>query len=377
MSEGAANLRPAARTLIVTAKYREVAGATGESAIRNEIHRFELVADGAVAQISLAQPDLIIERSVLIQRLADEAAEAGAVIDFGCRVDGIGTTPDGVRVLFQDERETQCWRCVPTVVAADGAGSTVAHAAGWPRQPLVPLLQAIVTLPANFPPDLCRIWFIPKDTPYFYWLIPESSGRAALGVIGESSQRLRDRLIAFVREQDLEILGFQGARIPCYVGWIPICRKVGGGAVYVVGDAAGHVKVTTIGGIVDGLWGARGVARSILAGKELPELAALRRELDLHLFIRKILHDWTVQEYAQLVSSLNRRSRNQLGRITRDETPRLLSLLALSQPSLALRALRSIVTGSSFPNHFLNGKGHSTAGPPPSAPQPDPLFVEA
>ena len=43
---------------------------------------------------------------------------------------------------------------------------------------------------------------------------------------------------------------FQGARIPVYKKWVPVRRQVGNGSVYVVGDAAGQVKVTTVGGIV-------------------------------------------------------------------------------------------------------------------------------
>jgi len=54
----------------------------------------------------------------------------------------------------------------------------------------VPLVQAIVNLPRTAP-DTTRVWFVPDDTPYFYWLIPENEHRGALGIIGEAAGRKR------------------------------------------------------------------------------------------------------------------------------------------------------------------------------------------
>ena len=130
--------------------------------------------------------------------------------------------------------------------------SAVAQAAGWPRQKTVPLVQAIVKLPAGMPSDTVRVWFIPDDTPYFYWLIPDSPDRGALGLIGVDGQETRRSLEKFMEKRAFTPLGFQGARVPLYNGWVPVQRKVGRGSVYLVGDAAGQVKVSTVGGIVTG-----------------------------------------------------------------------------------------------------------------------------
>ena len=174
-----------------------------------------------------------------------------------------------------------------TVVGADGAASKVAEAAGWPRQKTVPLVQAIVKLPSDYPPATVRVWFVPDDTPYFYWLIPDAEGRGALGLIGEDGAQTRRVLENFLEKKHFDPLSFQGARIPVYTGWVPVDRTVGGGKVYLVGDAAGQVKVTTVGGIVTGVRGAEGVAEAILNGGRSRKLSSLRRELNLHLLIRK------------------------------------------------------------------------------------------
>ena len=87
--------------------------------------------------------------------------------------------------------------------------------------------------------DTVRVWFVPQDTPYFYWLIPESSERGALGVIGESGPETRRCLEQFLEKRKLDPIEFQGARVPVYRRWIPVRRRVGRGSVYLVGDAAG------------------------------------------------------------------------------------------------------------------------------------------
>ena len=179
---------------------------------------------------------------------------------------------------------------VGAVVGADGAQSAVAQAAGWPRQPTVPLIQAVVKLPSGMPPDTVRVWFIPDDTPYFYWLIPESADRGVLGLIGVDGQETRRCLDLFLEKRHFTPLAFQGARIPVYNGWVPVERKLGQGTVYLVGDAAGQVKVSTVGGVVTGFRGALGVSQAILNGGRSRELRALRRELDLHLLIRRSIH---------------------------------------------------------------------------------------
>ena len=150
------------------------------------------------------------------------------------------------------------------MVGADGATSRVARRAGWPPIETVPLVQAIVRFPKDYPPDTTRVWFVPDDTPYFYWLIPESPERAALGIIGEGHETARC-LARFLEKKQMKPLEWQGARIPVYRRWVPVKRRVGKGEVYLVGDAAAQVKVTSVGGIVTGFRGALGVAHSIFA----------------------------------------------------------------------------------------------------------------
>jgi flavin-dependent dehydrogenase len=235
-----------------------------------------------------------------------------------------------------------------TIIGADGAVSRVAQAAGWPKPRTAPLVQAIVGLPKGMTPDTARVWFIPEDTPYFYWLIPHSPTQGVVGLIGENGSVTRTVLERFLERHHFEPRGFQGARIPIYTGWTPVCRRLPGGDVYLVGDAAGHVKVTTVGGIVTGFRGALGVAEAILNGGTDGKLRALRRELNTHLLIRKLIHGFTQTHYSHLVDLLNTRTRKDLAAHTRDEPGSLLFRICLHQPRLMLLGLRALMTGGTF-----------------------------
>jgi digeranylgeranylglycerophospholipid reductase len=342
--ESKPQLEPAPRTLIVTDQFRSQLGPSAQESIVNEINRFELFTDGRSAQIALKKPDLIIERARLITALARDAQLAGASLSFDTRFLGIGPNEHGLRLEVESGGEREELHA-DSVVGADGAASRVARAAGWPPVETVPLVQAMVRLPKDCRPDTTRVWFVPDDTPYFYWLIPESAERGALGVIGEHGRDTKQRFERFLEKKQLEPLEWQGARIPVYRGWVPVRRQIGNGEVYLVGDAAAQVKVSTIGGIVTGFRGALGVAQALLKDGQNQELAVLRRELVTHWMIRRALHGFKQNDYSQLVDLLDASTRESLGEINRDESTRLLWNVVRRQPRLALLGLRGLLMG--------------------------------
>ena len=346
--ERAERLDPALRTLIVTDRIRKLLGASSEKCAINEIHGFELFTDGRAAAIQLDSPDLVIERSRLLRALADEAQAHGAQLEFGRRFaslqggrGGIDMTLAGIGPRTKGTHYQSV--CCSAVVGADGAQSCLARAAGWPRLATVPLVQALVKLPSGMPSDTVRVWFVPDDTPYFYWLIPESSERGVLGLIGVDGQRTRLCLERFMEKKHFRPLGFQGARIPVYQRWVPVERRIGQGRVYLVGDAAAQVKVTTLGGVVTGFRGALGVSERILDGGVSPELRALRRELDWHMLIRRSIHGFRQADYSRLVDWMNDGMRRSLSRLSRDEAARVLWHVCRNQPRLLWMGLRGLL----------------------------------
>ncbi len=122
-------------------------------------------------------------------------------------------------------------------------------------------------------------------------------------------------------------------------------RRIGNGDVYLVGDAAAQVKVSTVGGIVTGFRGALGVVQSILSGGPSEELRSLRRELETHRLIRRSMHHFQQRDYSRLVDLLNASARQSLANIHRDEATRLLWNVVRRQPRLLLLGLRGLLMG--------------------------------
>jgi flavin-dependent dehydrogenase len=342
--ESKRGFEPVPRTLIVTDHFRNQLGDSAKESILNEIRRFELFTDGRSAQVALTKPDLIIERAKLIPGLAREAQQAGAKISFDTRFLGLSPNANGVQVQTESGGRREELH-VKNVVGADGAASRVARTAGWAPIDTVPLVQAIVRLPKDCPVDTTRVWFVPDDTPYFYWLIPESAERGALGVIGEDGRDTARCLARFLEKKGMEPLEWQGARIPVYKRWVPVKKRMGKGNVYLVGDAAAQVKVSTVGGIVTGFRGAQAVAESILQGRQGKELLNLRRELSTHWLLRRTMHYFQQKDYSRLVDLLNAGTRETLSEITRDESARLLWNVLRRQPQLVLLGLRGLLLG--------------------------------
>jgi digeranylgeranylglycerophospholipid reductase len=342
--ESQRSVEPEPRTLIVTNHFRRQLGASANESVLNEIRRFELFTDGRSAHVALAKPDLIIERARLIPALARQARQAGAELSCDTRFLGLSPNANGIQVEVESGGRREELHA-QSVVGSDGAASRVARTAGWAPIETVPLVQAIVRLPRDCPVDTTRVWFVPDDTPYFYWLIPESAERGALGVIGEDGRDTAGCLARFLEKKGMEPLEWQGARIPVYKRWVPVKRRVGKGNVYLVGDAAAQVKVSTVGGIVTGFRGARAVAESILQGRRGWELLALRRELSTHWLLRRTMHHFQQEDYSRLVDLLNAATRDTLSEITRDESARLLWNVLRRQPQLVLLGLRGLLLG--------------------------------
>ncbi|MEM4724219.1 MAG: hypothetical protein QXP01_04335 [Candidatus Hadarchaeum sp.] len=148
---------------------------------------------------------------------------------------------------------------------------------------------------------------------------------------------------AFLDERQLEPLDYQAAMVPMHQhkvgerGWFqdalggsPLGRNV-----YLIGDAAAQVKVTTVGGVVTGLRGAKALSEGLVKGRDYRrEVRRLKRELDLHLLLRHLLNRFNAEDYDELLALLSARLRNVLAERTRDELAETFLHLILAEPRL-------------------------------------------
>ena len=329
--EAQTSFKPSSRTLIVTPMFLRLMDFDIREAVLNYIDRFELISKFASTQISLAEPDLVIERSRLMTLLLHRACKAGAELFLDHCLEKI----EGHHLYF-----TSAGRCQKIlsslVIGADGVDSQVAKIVSQKRYPQLTLLQQEVFLPSDYPSNLVRIWFDRQTTRFFFWLIPESKQTGVLGIITENFSEAREALERFLVEQRL----VRGKRqeegktpFPSFLGnsW-----KKGG--FLLIGDAAAQVKATTMGGVVFGLQGALAVIESLTnpTTSYRKTTRQLRRELLLHLSVRRLLDTFGDQDYDDLLSSLNSKVLKVLHHYNRDELCSAFFRLLLFQPKWVL-----------------------------------------
>lgn len=324
------------RTLITTSRLIDVLGFYPHEAVVNEIDQIDLFSPKRSVSIPMKEPDLVVERSAVVRILAHKALEAGVEIRANCKFQNLTPRNAGVEVTIRDaERDRTESFMSKTLIGADGMYSRVAKNTIGNGHMTTPILQAIVELPRGARAGTTAVWFEPQDTPYFYWSIPQSPPYAAVGFIADEGRAARSKLQRFLDRKGLEPVEMQSARIPTYGHFIRPWRRFASSNVYLIGDAAAQVKVTTVGGLVTGLRGAKAAATAILHGRNyLKELRPLRWELSLHLLIRTVMRSFRGADYDRLLDLLNDRLIDILAVHNRDQAGKIVWRMLLAQPRL-------------------------------------------
>jgi flavin-dependent dehydrogenase len=355
----------ARRTYIITPQIARVLGEVPPSAVLHRSPVLELIAPGAAAAVELREPDLIVERRELCARLAERAAAAGAELYFGHRLADLAAGPRGAELRLARRGAPPATARAAAVIGADGVFSDVAQAAGIARPPVVQIVQAEVALPPGYDPRVTKVWFEPAETRYFYWLIPESDERGVLGVIADAGDPARARLDAFVARQGLRPLAYQAATVAMHHPALRPWGALGRAPVFLVGDAAGQVKVTTVGGSVTGFYGAEAAVRCLTEGlSPRRALAGVARELDLHWWLRRLLERLDGPGYARLVRQLSPAVLGFLGRHNRDEMAGAIWQVPFLRPQLLGTALDALVRPGPRPPVLRPGPAQGPAVAP-------------
>src|SRR5687768_13330833 len=328
------------RTWIVTPHLQPILGFQPNEAIVHRTGVMRLIAGASQRDVRLQVPDLVVERKRVLPMLAQRARAAGAEIQLGMGTAGIENAPGGFRVIGRMQNGDTAVIHARNLVGADGVKSTVAQRFQAKPQRVVPIVQARVNLPRGWDPDVTAVWFDRARTRFFYWLIPESNTTGALGLIAERPDTARPLLDDFMAEHGFQPISYQGAMIPLHQPLRRLEWDIGGHRVLLVGDAAAHVKVTTVGGLVSGLWGAQAAARALTrATPYSTELRSLNAELHVHDLMRWVLDRFSQADYEHLLLLMSQGLQTILGHHNRDTVASSKwSMLAAQPRMLALAA---------------------------------------
>lgn len=300
--------------------------------VLHEINAYRFVTYQGEALLPLRESDLVIERKDLIRTLLFSLRLKGVDLFEGWSFKGF----EGQTLVFQtpkgEETVDADW-----VIGADGVSSRVRAALGG-FLPSVYLIQAKVSLKKRrWDSRTSVIWLYPDLTPYFIWLFPDSPDTGVLGVIAHSPFDAHKALEDMLSKEGFDPIGYED-------GWVSLFEprfQPERGRVLLIGDAAGQVKVTTIGGTVSGLRAALACERALLKGRSYKkELLPLWLELLSHYWLRKWLNLIGPNFIEGILPWIER---GVFEPINRDRLLYSLPLLGLKSPLFALVAFTQIL----------------------------------
>jgi digeranylgeranylglycerophospholipid reductase len=240
---------------LVTPRTLQLAG-TDDSIVLNRI-RGAVIASASGRSVTLnagATQALVIDRIAFDRQLARQAQCAGAELRTGTRLVDMERTYDGLSLGLEGagRRERIETRLL---IGADGVQSRVARWLGGEAGERAVGLGALIEMDVTRP-EYVEVFAGPSVAPgFFAWLIPVGPQLARLGIATDGSEtpvgcltRLR---CANPRFAGARVLSWSGGVIP-----LSLVEKPYADNVMLVGDAAGHVKPTSGGGIYAGLVGA-------------------------------------------------------------------------------------------------------------------------
>lgn len=197
----------------------------------------------------------ILDRPALDRNLAERAQAHGAEYAWGARAKGLAT--GGGKVVVLGERDST-WEG-ETLVLACGFGPTLpSHAGLGEIRESTTGIQAEVASPAEGVEIYLGNSF---SRGFFGWLVPTQPGRALVGLLGTRPYPGFQALLEHLKGKGrIDPLPPHPASAPIPLRPLP---RTYGERLLAVGEAAGHVKPTTGGGIYYGLLGARAAVAAL------------------------------------------------------------------------------------------------------------------
>ena len=312
--------KPVACTGIVTKALWDLVPKRKEFLV-NELDAVRVVAPNNKS-ITIPLEEYVIDRAAFDPYIIRQAVNAGAHVHTGWRfID----TKDNI-LTFRHKGET-LHKKTNILIGADGPLSQVAKSAGiYGTREFWVGLQ--VTLKRQWDPKIFLTYFGTVCPGFFAWVVPESRTVARVGLA--SRKQAKPLFDTFLAKLGGKVLDHQPGPIPWYSG----NEQVEKGTTYLVGDAAGLVKATTGGGIITGMLSAKILAECLSAGKSYSRaLWPLKKELYIHKLLRKVLNNFSEQDYNLLIQYMDTpRVKKILHEYPREFPSRFLLKLILSQP---------------------------------------------
>lgn len=325
--------QPVQCTGIVTSHLKDFVDVKKDFVI-NKISKVKVFSKTNFLELKLKNENYILDREKFDKHLAKLAADAGAKISLGETYIG-----NDQKRIFTNKRVF----IYDYLIGADGPLSPVAKTNSmFPERKFWYGIQARIRLKKKSREknkekgkeknEENAVEFYPNIGTYA-WIVPESEGIARIGVCARTNAKgTFDNFLKAKGITKKNIINLQAGIIPEF-SKNQIVQK---GNIFLIGDAAGHVKATTGGGIIPGLIAARILTDCILKNKRYKnKIKGISREMKKHLRIRQILDRFEEKEWRYLLNMLNsKKTKAIIEEHDREYPSRFALKLLLKQPRL-------------------------------------------
>lgn len=281
-----------------------------KKAVLNRVNGAVMSCGKASFEVRTSNPQAyVFDRVLFDNAIAEKAQNKGSRPLLGHRYMNHQMSEKGLKIRLDSGHKAK-YLDTSSLVGADGPNSLVARNSSlyddrkfW--------IGSQVILKAKKPFFEKNLVYLYLDKKYsdgfFAWVVPIDEERAKVGLA--SFSRPAEYLERFLKDKfgspkNFTVEERHGGLIPLYQK-IPLQNKEKN--IFLVGDAALHVKATSGGGVVNGMLAAQGLADSMTEGKFDYErrIGKVRRNLWMHLMIRNKLNRMSDERKSRLLEDLN------------------------------------------------------------------------
>ncbi|MFH1052949.1 MAG: geranylgeranyl reductase family protein [Candidatus Woesearchaeota archaeon] len=299
-----------------------------DECVANRINDVEICApNGKSLKIRFREANLILDRERFDKFLAQTAEKEGAKIFLGNKIEIVR---DNMLSIKKTGSEEKVERRSDVIIGADGPQSAIAKSLGNKKREYWTSLQYRIEHKNEN-----KIEFYPY-LGTFAWIVPENKEIARVGIIGSFGiRRILDDFLEKKIGKDFRdnIIETQGGLIPKFDARMNFNKE----NMYIIGDAAGLVKATTAGGIIQGMKSAEILAGCIGTDKKFSRELRKRLffDLSLHKYMRNIMDKFEEKDWNRLIGYFDKpRMKKILETIDRDEPSKMVFKLLLKEPRL-------------------------------------------
>jgi len=278
-----------------------------KSFTRNKVKGARFYSKNQMAEIGKGRERaFVVDRAEFDRELAKKYEKHGELI-LGTKCLDISRKTDSINVLLEDGSTMK----TKNLALATGPSVFLRNKLGFePKNGHISAVQYEIETD-DVDKDFVELYNGSVAPGFFAWVIPvdKKTLRVGLGTI-DAPKKSMEYFEEFLKDfGDFEVISTGGGVIPLYDPQMPVRKE----NIYLLGDAATHVKATTGGGVILGCMAARTLAECLLNRKDYEgELQAIKKELKKHLMVRRFVNRFNDRKYDELVSLLKNRDLREL-----------------------------------------------------------------